>query len=176
MAVRDSGLYHRPLIPECHSYPETPMKTSRPASWFSAMVLCSFCLLLVSATSADDKATGKDKIKELQKQRLEAARKANDILVNNFKDGFLPAGADTTSFLLRLAEVKKLVLQARLDLVETKAERVKVIEEAIKDIEPLVEAYEKRVKAGIASGAADAQLAQVYLLEMKIALEKAKLK
>jgi hypothetical protein len=48
-------------------------------------------------------------------------------MVSNFKEGFLPAGADA-SFILRLGEVKKLVLQARLDLAETKAERIKAIE------------------------------------------------
>jgi len=136
--------------------------------------LCFCCLALVAATNADDKTSGKAKIKELQKQRLEAAKKANDIMVSNFKEGFLPAGADATTFVLRLGEVKKLLLQARLDLAETKAERLKAIEETIKEIEPLVDAYEKRAKAGIGGGGADVQLAQVYLLEMKIALEKTK--
>jgi len=89
-------------------------------------------------------------------------------------DSFLPAGADATTFILRLGEVKKLVLQARLDLAETKAERIKAIEETIKEIEPFVDAYEKRAKAGIGSGVADVPLAQVYLLELKIALEKTK--
>jgi hypothetical protein len=37
-----------------------------------------------------------------------------------------------------------------------------------------VDASEKRAKAGVGGGAADVQLAQVYLLEMKITLEKAK--
>jgi cob(I)alamin adenosyltransferase len=150
------------------------MKTSRPASRFTAIVLCACSLFLASATNADDKATGKDRIKELQKQRLEAAKKANDIMVSNFKEGFLPVGADATTFVLRLGEVKKLLLQARLDLAETKAERIKAIEETIKEIEPLVDAYEKRAKAGVGGGGVDAQLAQVYLLEMKIALEKTK--
>jgi hypothetical protein len=168
------------------------MKMNRPARWLTALVFCTCCLLLTEAVgsslfqlaptggggaraNADDKASGKDRIKELQKQRLEAAQKANDIMVSSFKAGFLPAGTDATTFFLRLAEVKKLVLQAQLDLAETNAERIKAIEDAIKETEPLVDASEKSAKAGIGSGMVQFQLAQAHLLELKIMLEKAKL-
>jgi len=148
---------------------------NRPTNWFAAIVLCSCWLALADrGSNADDKANATDRITELQKNRLAAAKKANDMMVSQLKEGFLPAGGDTISFILRLAEVKKLVLQARLELADTKQERIKVIEDAIKEFEPLVEAYEKRSKAGIGSGVVEFQLAQIHLLELKIAMERAK--
>jgi hypothetical protein len=161
------------LSVEPSSLPEAPAKMYRPTNWFAAIVLCSCWLALADrGSNADDKASATARITELQKNRLAAAKKANDMLVSQLKEGFLPAGGDT-SFILRLAEVKKLVLQARLELADTKQERIKVIEDAIKEFEPFVEAYEKRSKAGI-GGVVEFQLAQIHLLELKIAMARAK--
>jgi hypothetical protein len=67
-----------------------------------------------------------------------------------------------------------LVFEARLDLAETKPECVKAIEETIKELEMIVEPFEKRMKAGALNATVNFYLAQVHLLELKIALEKAK--
>lgn len=152
------------------------MKTNLPTNWFTAMVVFSCWLALAGCgTSADDKVDAKEKIKELQKQRLEAAKKARDYLLRAFQQGFLPPGIDDTgAFIFRLVEVNKLVFQARLDLCEKKSERIKVIEETIKEFEPLVAAQDKKAKAGQANATFNYHLLEVHLLELKIALAKAK--
>jgi hypothetical protein len=159
-------------ILERSAHLETPMQTNRAASWFTAIVLCSCCLVLANATNADDKAGAKDKIRELQKQRLEVAKKASEIMVAQLKAGLMPAGMNT--FLLRFVEVSNLLVQARLDLAETRAERIKAIEDAIKEFEPIVTPFEQMVKKEVGNAHANFYLAQAHLLELKIALEKAK--
>jgi hypothetical protein len=144
---------------------------------FLAIVVSSCCLVLTAtvAAPADGPVDAKAKIKELQKQRSEVAQKARDLLVEQFKGGFLPSGFDNVdTFLLRLIDMHKLVLHARLDLAETKAERIQAIEETIKDVALLVKSLENKRNTGLASVPVNTYLAQAQLLELKIALERAK--
>jgi hypothetical protein len=153
------------------------MRANRATICFTALVLCS-CWLAVAdrGARADDKADVKAKIKELQKQRLEAATKARDFLFNQLERGYIPSGAaDTSVFFTQLVLLDKLVHEARLDLSETRAERIKATEQSIKQFEPIVAQFEKRYKEGIGNATVTFHLAEVHLLEMKIALEKAKL-
>jgi hypothetical protein len=53
------------------------MKSCRATNWFTVMVLLLCWLALTSCGAKAD-----DKIKELQKQRLEAATKARNFLMN----------------------------------------------------------------------------------------------
>jgi hypothetical protein len=153
------------------------MKTNHPATWFTVLVLCSCWLALAGrGARADDKADGKAKIKALQKQRLEAATKARDFLFKELEQGYIPPGApDTSAFFTQLVILDRLVYEARLDLCETKADRIKAAEQSIKQFEPVVAQFEKRYKEGIGNATVTFHLAEVHLLEMKIALEKAKL-
>jgi len=57
------------------------MKTNCPTKWFTAFVLFSCWLALADpGARAQDNVGAKDKIKELQKQRLEVAKKARDYM------------------------------------------------------------------------------------------------
>jgi hypothetical protein len=151
------------------------MKTNRLMNWFTGVVLLSCWLGTIDRARADDKVDPKDKIKGLQKQRLESATKARDYLVKQFRDGFVPAGAvDTLPFTLQLVEVNKLVADARLDLCETKPERIKALEDTIKEFEPILDQFAKRNRAGIANATLPFHLLQAQILELKIALEKTK--
>jgi hypothetical protein len=151
------------------------MKTRRQTSWVTAVVLFSCWLSLADrAAGAGAKAGAQDKIKELQKQRLEAAKKARDYLAGVVQHGYMPKGVYTSTFVFRLVEVNRLVLQARLDLCEGRPERIKAVEETIKEFEPLVEKLQGLHKAGAAGSALYFHLAQAHLLELRIALEKAR--
>jgi hypothetical protein len=144
---------------------------------FTALVLCSCWLALAGrGVRGDDQGAAKAKIKQLQKQRLEAATKARDFLFDQLERGYIPSGAaDTSAFFTQLVLLDKLVYEARLDLCETRAERIKATEQSIKQFEPIVAQFEKRYKEGIGNATVTFHLAEVHLLEIKIALEKAKL-
>jgi dienelactone hydrolase len=114
----------------------------------------------------------KDKVRELQKQRLETAESARNYLFKQLKDG--AAGTDTGAFAKQLLDAAKLVFQARLDYYEGKPERTQAIEESIQEIEPIVEVFQQRFEKQMANSQYSYLLAQDHLLEMKIALEKAR--
>src|SRR5437016_550084 len=125
------------------------MKTNRTTSWFAAVVLCLFWVAVTDhESSAGEKPSAKDKIKTLQKQRLEAAIKARDYRFIMFQKGFLPEGMDAVASSQQLVDLNTLVFRARLDLCEKKAERISAIEDSIKVTEPIVLIFEKRFKAG----------------------------
>jgi hypothetical protein len=152
------------------------MKTNRPTTWFTAILLFSCWLALDEpGVRAQDNVGAKDKIKALQKQRLEVAKKARDYLAKQFQSGIMPKGGfnDTNTFMLRLLELDKLVFQDRLDLCEGKAARIKVVQETIAEFEPVVKLFEQRYKAGTVDPLTF-DLAQLHLLGLKIALEKTK--
>jgi hypothetical protein len=139
------------------------------------VISSSFCLVLATAAaSAADKADAKDKIKDLQKQRLKALTTARDYLVKQWKSDDLVTEVNTNGFLNQMLDTHKLVFQARLDLCDTTADRIKALEESIKDFEPVQAVFEKHFKAGIVDSTVPYHLGQAYLLELQIALEKAK--
>jgi hypothetical protein len=143
--------------------------------WLSVLVFLATSLSLAEQqASAKPKADGKDKIKRWQKERLEAATAIRDNYLNQRRNGLLPPGSDTIGLINKLLEVNKLVFQARLELCEGKQDRIKVLEETLKEVEPIAELCEKRLKAGAANSLVPYNLARIHLLELKIALEKVK--
>ncbi len=88
----------------------------------------------------------KDKLKDLQKRRLESAVKVRDYLVKATKNGFfpLPGIPDETAWINQLIESNKTVCLARFDIATKKQDRIKALEEAIQAISPLVKVSEKR--------------------------------
>jgi hypothetical protein len=65
------------------------------------------------------------------------------------------------------------VFQARLELCNTKAERIKAIEDTIKEFEPIVAKLEQYDKEGIVDSTPPFRLAQAFSFELQIALQKA---
>ena len=150
------------------------MKANRLFSPLAA-ALFSCCLALAGPRAiADDAADAKGRIRELQKQRLKAATTARDYLVKQFKDDDLATAVNTNGFINQMLEASRLVLQARLDLCDGKPDRIKAIEETIKEFEPIAALYEKHYKSGIVDATVPYQLAQAQLLEWKIVLEQTK--
>ncbi len=108
----------------------------------------------------------KDKIKELQKKRLGLATEAYKLYLARFNAGVgLP---------VEVANAAKVLAQARLDVCETKEERIKACEQNLQDMEHLDKMVDQFAKAGTAPSA-DAALLRGYVVEAQIALEKAKL-
>jgi hypothetical protein len=146
------------------------MKTNRPTNWWTVIVLFSCWLALADhGTSADDKVDAKGKIKKLQQERLKEANEARKYLFGQITSGSMPPGATSLTFYLQLAEVSRLAFQAELDLCETKRERRKAIEKTINEFKPIVDKIKRQSKSGVAF-----HLVRVHLLELEIALEKAK--
>jgi hypothetical protein len=66
----------------------------------------------------------------------------------------LANAGNTNGFTNQILDANKLVFHARLDLFDKKTERVKVVEDTIKEVEPIVALYEKHFKAGIVASTA----------------------
>jgi hypothetical protein len=131
-------------------------------------VVCWLSLLLTVASSvtADDKAEPSDKIKELKEKRLAVLVKIVDSLEQKQRGGMLlPFDA--------VHKAKVDVLAARFDLAETKEDRIKVCEEAVKEAADWEASLKNLVEGGFASPV-DLLKAQAGGLECRIALEKAK--
>jgi hypothetical protein len=138
-----------------------------------ALLFC--CLTLTGrCQSADDKADAKDRIKDLQKQRLKAVTTARDYLVKQLKADDLAESVNSNGFIQQLLDSNKTVFHARLDLCDSKAERTKAIEETIKETEPILEIFTKHLKKGIVDSPVPYHLFHAQVLELKNALEKAR--
>jgi hypothetical protein len=135
--------------------------------------------LIGNPVVAGGQTDAKDKVKELQKKRLDAATVARDYLSKKWRDGSRDAAvADevwTPGFNTQLLDSHRQVLQARLDLCATKAQRTAAIEASIKDFEPILTRYEQYYQTGIVDSTPPFRLGQALMLEMQVALEKAKL-
>ena len=151
------------------------MNANRLLNSFAAFVLFCCCLTLAGrCQSADDKAGAKDRIKDLQKQRLKAVTIARDYLVKQLKADDLAVSVNSNGFIRQLLDTNKAVYQARLDLCDGKAERTKALDVSIKETEPIVALFEKHFKDEIVDSTVPYHLFQAQLLELKIALEKAR--
>jgi outer membrane protein TolC len=73
-----------------------------------------------------------------------------------------------------LHEADVAVLKARLNLCQTKQERIKVYEDTVREAESHNKFVEARFKAGFLITEVDALKAKDYLLECQIGLERAK--
>ena len=143
------------------------------------MFLVCALALLDSPVVAGDKTDATDKVKELQKKRLDAATLARDYLSKKWRDGSRDAAVAeevwTPGFNTQLLDAHRLVLQARLDLCNTKAQRLAAIEASIKDFEPILTRYEQYYQTKIVDSTPPFRLGQALMLEMQIALESAKI-
>lgn len=116
------------------------------------------CLLLAAApvVRPQDKATPKDKLKELHKERVVAAQKIHDLTIKGYTQG------DAKFTIDQVHAAKAKLLEARLELSETNRQRIQVHQDAVKDAA-------KWEQAGPASQV-DQLKARLYRLEREIAL------
>jgi dipeptidyl-peptidase-4 len=117
----------------------------------------------------------KTKLKELQEQRLKAATKAFELIIQQpLQSGPSTNKGDASARVHLMLKASKLMLDARLDLCETKEERIQTYSDMIGKLEPLVEIAKKQFKAGTADSFYIFPLAKAYLLDIKVAMEKQK--
>ena len=143
-------------------------KTASTARHFVlAVTFLSVFFLMCNSAFAQDKTGASDKIKELKEKRLVLLKE-----IHKFTDQAWQMGAGKITFAqVRQAEAD--LLAALLDLAEKKEARIKICEEAVKNAEE----WEKRVAKLVETGQEPLfgrLQAQAYVLETRIALEKAK--
>ncbi len=104
------------------------------------------------------------KVKELQQKRLAVLEQIHDLTKKGFMDGLVSHD--------QLHTAKADLLSARLDYAETKKDRIKICDEAVKD----ATAWQKTVQAGAAAKVLsryDELKAESDLLEAQITRENA---
>lgn len=106
-----------------------------------------------------------DAVKALLKERVVALAKIHDLTLQGFKGGQISYE--------KVLAAQTALLNGKLDLCETNAERVKAHEEMVKLAEEMVTAVRKLVEVKQATNI-DLLKAEVQLLEAKIGLERAK--
>ena len=147
------------------------MRPSVRRNRFGAVLATVFCITLlaaVSAASAGDKQPQgpSDKIKGLLKERLDTLQKIYDMTAKAAEDGKAPPGA--------VYQAKMALLNAQLETAPSKEERIKLLEEVVKEAEGFEKSLLKMVADGKASQA-DALQARVAVIEARISLEATKM-
>lgn len=104
-------------------------------------------------------------IKELQDKRIAVLKEIVEITEKTYKGG--QGGFD------QVAKARLDLLQAQLDASRTKEERVRVLEETVKQAESLEDVVKRLVEAKQA-GRVEALKAQALVLQTRIALEQAR--
>lgn len=104
-------------------------------------------------------------IKELQDKRIAVLKEIVEITEKTYKGG--QGGFD------QVARARLDLLQAQLDASRTKEERVRVLEETVKQAESLEDVAKRLVEAKQA-GRVEALKAQALVLQTRIALEQAR--
>jgi len=127
-------------------------------------IFCMICLLVTLVTAADVRAEPPDNLKKLKEKRLALLVKIHEATKERQR-------IDPALDAIRNTMVD--VLAARLDLAETKEDRIKVLEDAVKYAEQWEKAVKEMVKGGFAASI-DLLKAEAYVLEARIALEKIK--
>jgi hypothetical protein len=127
----------------------------------------SVFFLMCNSASAQDKTGADDKINELKEKRLVLLPKIHKFTCQAWK-----AGSPKITF-EQVHQAQADPVAALLDSAENKEIRIKICEEAVENAEVWEKGVVKMVDAGQQSGNRSLQ-AQVYLLETRIALEKAK--
>ena len=128
--------------------------------------LASF-LFLPSVLLAAEKAKTTDKIEDLLQERLGIAQKIQKIVVAQYRSGNVAFGV--------LHEAEVAVLKARLELCQTKQDRIKVYEDVVREAETQNRIAEARLKGGYRITEVEVLRIRDYLLECQIGLERAKL-
>lgn len=134
-----------------------------------AVPVLSVVLLLCISVFAQDKTDSGDKIKELKKQRL--------ALLVKIYEGTAKAHIHEPerTNVDQVRQSKADVFTARLDLAESKDDRIKICEEVIKDAVEWEKIVESLITEGGQMSALDRSKAQADLLAARIALEKTKI-
>jgi Outer membrane efflux protein len=130
----------------------------RPLKNLGAVIVAACCLLLIAApvVRPQDKTKPRDKLKELLKERLAAAEKVHDLTVKGYTQG------DAKFTIDHVHAAKTKLLDARLDLAETKQQRIQVHKDAVKEAADWEQAG--------AGSQVDHLKARLYRLEREIAL------
>lgn len=133
-------------------------------------VISLLCLLLAAAPQArsQGKANPQDKLKELLQERLVTAQSIHDLVLKGHTQGATNITID------QVHEAKVMLLNARLDLAESKEQRIRVHEEMVKEAAEWEQLVIKALQAGQGSPI-DVLKAKVYRLERQIALERARM-
>ncbi|GEM_PF-4322850 len=132
-----------------------------------AAAACSVWLAAASNAGSQQKADSKDKLKQLLQERVALAEKLHDLALIGYR------GGDQKFSFAVVYDAKAKLLAARLDLAETKEQRIKIYEDMVKDAADHEKAVLQLEKAGGRSRF-DVLNAKVYHLERRIALERAK--
>jgi outer membrane protein TolC len=133
----------------------------------ASLLLAVSCFLAVASRScgADEKATPKDRIRVLLKERVDTAKAIHDLAVDKYNRG---AGT-----IQEVHRAKMAWLNAQFTLAETKGERLKISEEIVKDAKEWEETARRNVEKGVWERM-DALNAKAYRVEAEIALELVK--
>lgn len=130
-----------------------------------AVVIAAISVKTVAWTQAADEPKSDSQVKALQQERLLILQKCYDLSIQIYDRGDLPYDKVQAAHLA--------LLNGKLDLCETNAERSKVHKESIKVNETLVSSMRKLAEAKEATHL-DVLKAEVGLLDAWISLEKAK--
>lgn len=125
-------------------------------AWIIAACISYLLLAAAPVVRSQDKANPKDKLKELLKERLVTAQKIHDMAIKAYTHG------DAKFTIDQVHAAKAKLLDARLELAETRGQRMQALQEAVKD----ASAWEQ---VGPASQA-DQLKARLFRLERDIAL------
>ena len=127
----------------------------------AALGLCS-----IGATSTREAAAASDPVRELLEKRLTVVTKIHEWALKQYETGM-------DGDYLDVLESRLVVLDARLEMCRTKAERVAVLQETVETREKMLELVKTRASAATASQI-DVLKAEVSLIEAQIGVEKAK--
>src|SRR5262249_5458426 len=131
----------------------------------TALAVCVFLFPSQNIAPAAPVPAKADKIKELQKEHLATVTRIYELTLERYKSGH--ASPD------QLLQSQAAILSAKLELAQTKQERIKAHEEMVRLAEQAQEHAQKLADAGQGT-TSDALKAKAYLLRARIALEKAK--
>jgi len=131
----------------------------------SLLVGCILTLSVAEGTVAQDENTANDEIKALLKERL--------AIVTTIYEQRLEAHKQGETSLENVLEARADLLSARLELCETKDQRVKLHEEMVRLAGESLSALEGLSKAGVIPQV-EFLKAKLQLIKARIALERAK--
>lgn len=123
---------------------ETPVRSSAPVA-------------------SDERADGSATIRQLQNERLATLTELQPLFIKQYKSGLIDFD--------KVRDADSAYTQASLDTCQTKAERVAILERAVTQAESLKAIAADRAAAGEAT---EMLKAKAYLLEARIALERAR--
>jgi len=145
------------------------MSRSLPSTARPVVLAVPFLIafLLCNSAFADEKGGAGNTLKELKEKRLVLLEKAREFALKGYQENATKFTPNQVHLALQA------LLAARLDLAQTREDRIKICEEAIKDAEAWEKIVIGRVKAGDESAIWNFK-AQALVLETRITLEQIK--